>query len=60
MRHTLYPKLAWTGIRKNSRLYLPYILTCIGMVIMFKSESIAQELSNYVLYCFLSLDKRLY
>ena len=35
MRHTLYPKLAWTGIRKNSRLYLPYILTCIGMVIMF-------------------------
>ncbi len=35
MKHNLYPKLAWTGIRKNSRLYLPYILTCIGMAMMF-------------------------
>ena len=31
----LYPKLAVTGIKKNRRLYLPYILTCIGMVAMF-------------------------
>lgn len=31
----LYPNLAWTGIRKNKKLYLPYILTCIGMVMMF-------------------------
>lgn len=35
MRAGLYPKLAWDGIRKNRRFYLPYILTCIGMVMMF-------------------------
>lgn len=31
----LYPKLAAIGIRKNKRLYIPYILTCVGMVTMF-------------------------
>lgn len=35
MRAGLYSKLAWDGIRKNKRFYLPYILTCIGMVMMF-------------------------
>ena len=35
MRANLYPKLAWDGIHKNKRFYLPYILTCIGMVMMF-------------------------
>ena len=35
MKAGLYPKLAWDGIRKNKRFYLPYILTCIGMVMMF-------------------------
>lgn len=30
-----YQHLAWDGIRKNKRLYLPYILTCTGMVMMF-------------------------
>ena len=30
----IYPKLAFEGIRKNRRLYLPYILTCVGMVMM--------------------------
>lgn len=34
MKLGFYPKLAWDGIRKNKRLYLPYILTCIGMVMM--------------------------
>ena len=29
---SLYARLAWDGIRKNKRLYLPYILTCVGMV----------------------------
>ena len=29
-----YPKLAWTGIQKNRKLYLPYLLTCAGMVSM--------------------------
>lgn len=31
----LYPKLAWDGIKKNKRLYVPFILTCAGMVMMF-------------------------
>lgn len=35
MRLGFYPKLAMTTIRKNRKLYLPYILTCIGMVMMF-------------------------
>ena len=35
MKLTFYPKLAWEGIRKNKRLYTPYILTCSGMVMMF-------------------------
>ncbi len=34
MRRLLYPHLAWEGIRKNRRLYLPYLLTCICMVMM--------------------------
>lgn len=35
MKRGFYPKLAWDGIRKNKRIYLPYILTCSGMVMMF-------------------------
>lgn len=35
MKIGFYPKLAWDGIRKNKKIYLPYILTCIGMVMMF-------------------------
>ncbi|MCD8355055.1 MAG: FtsX-like permease family protein [Clostridia bacterium] len=35
MKKGLYSRLAWTGIRKNRQLYLPYLLTCIGMVMMF-------------------------
>ncbi|MCI6429954.1 MAG: ABC transporter permease [Lachnospiraceae bacterium] len=35
MKIDFYPRLAWDGIRKNKRLYLPYILTCAGMVMMF-------------------------
>lgn len=34
MRGVFYPKLAWTGIQKNKQLYIPYILTCAGMVMM--------------------------
>ena len=35
MKKTVYSRLAWTGIRKNKQLYTPYILTCIGMIMMF-------------------------
>lgn len=35
LRLSFHPKLAWEGIRKNKRLYLPYMLTCSGMIMMF-------------------------
>lgn len=35
MKTGFYPKLALDGFRKNKRMYLPYILTCIGMVMMY-------------------------
>ncbi len=35
MKIGFYPKLAWQSICKNKRLYKPYILTCIGMVMMY-------------------------
>lgn len=35
MKAGFYPKLAWNGISKNRRFYLPYILTCVGMVSMY-------------------------
>ncbi|MGN0701488.1 MAG: FtsX-like permease family protein, partial [Oscillospiraceae bacterium] len=31
----LYPRLAVNGIKKNRRIYLPYILTCSGMIMMY-------------------------
>lgn len=35
MKAGFYPKLAWDGIRKNKRLYFPYILTGGVMVMMY-------------------------
>lgn len=35
MKYGLYPKLAWIGIVKNKKIYVPYVLTCIGMIMMF-------------------------
>ena len=35
MKRWFYPRLAWTGIRKNSRLYVPYLLSSVGMVMMY-------------------------
>lgn len=35
MKLGFYPKFAWSSIRKNRRLYMPYILTCAGMVMMY-------------------------
>lgn len=40
MKQYLYLNLAIMGIRKNKRIYVPYILTCIGMVMMY-----------YILHC---------
>ena len=35
MRGTIYNRLAWTNIRKNRKTYLPYMVSAIGMVMMF-------------------------
>ena len=35
MKTGFYAKLAVTGMRKNKRLYFPYLLTCACMVMMF-------------------------
>ncbi len=35
MKLWFYPRLAWEGIRKNRRLYFPYILTGCVMVAMY-------------------------
>jgi putative ABC transport system permease protein len=35
MKKGFYLRLALDGMRKNRRLYLPYLLTCAGMVMMF-------------------------
>ena len=48
MKTLFYPKLAMNGMKKNKRLYLPYILTLVAMVMMMyitaylaRSENIA-------------------
>ena len=35
MNRGFYPRLAWTGMKQNRRLYLPYLLTCTGITAMF-------------------------
>lgn len=35
MRRGFFTKLAWTGIAKNRKIYLPYLLSCVGMIGMF-------------------------
>ncbi len=35
MNRMFYPKLAASNIKKNGKFYFPYILTCIGTVLMF-------------------------
>lgn len=35
MRKSFYPKMAWSGISHNRKLYIPYFFTCIAMVMMF-------------------------
>lgn len=44
MKTSFYPKLAWEGIRKNKRLYFPYMLTGSVMVMMFYILSFLSEL----------------
>ena len=48
MTHRLYPRLAWQGITKNKRLYLPFLLTCVGMVMMtwFRQDLCAKRFAG--------------
>lgn len=62
MRAGFYPKLAWEGIRKNKRLYFPYILTGLVMVMMYyilsflgESPALAQMPGGSVLMSLLPL-----
>lgn len=42
MKSGFYPRLALDGIRKNRRLYFPYIITCVCMVMMYYIMSFLQ------------------
>ena len=62
MRAGFYPKIAWDGIRKNKRLYFPYILTGGVMVMMYyilsfmiESPALAQMPGGSVLMTVLPL-----
>lgn len=46
MKLGFYPKMAVTGISKNRKVYIPYILTCIGMVMMFYIVSFLASSKN--------------
>ena len=35
MKKLYYPKIAFDGIKKNGKLYFPYILTCVCMIAVF-------------------------
>lgn len=43
MKAGFYPKLALDGIRKNKQLYLPYVMTCAVMVMMYYIISFLQQ-----------------
>lgn len=42
MKAGFYPKLAFDGIRKNKKMYIPYIMTCVVMVMMYYIMSFLQ------------------
>ena len=35
MNKTFFPKLAWNGIIKNKKIYIPYIISCMGALMMY-------------------------
>ena len=62
MKAGFYPRIAWDGIRKNKRLYFPYILTGGVMVMMYyilsfmiESPALAQMPGGSVLMTVLPL-----
>lgn len=64
MNAGLYPKLALLGIRKNRRLYVPFMLSAIGIGTMFfilmsiaESEAVQHMRGGNTLYVILGLGK---
>ena len=62
MKRGFYPKLAMTGIARNRKTYIPYILTCTGMIMMFyivsflsRSDTVAAMLGGDTMQGILSL-----
>lgn len=58
MSKRLYPRLAWTSLRKNGKFYLPYILTIMGSAGAFyilMALSQARDLPNMTRYAYLSV-----
>lgn len=43
MKTGIYGRLAWSGIRKNKQLYIPYVITCIVMICMSYIVSFISE-----------------
>ena len=43
MSNKMYPKLAWSAMRKNKQLYVPYLLAGIVMVSVFYILSFLTE-----------------
>ncbi len=35
MKQSIYPRLAWHGVAKNKQIYLPFLLTCIGIFAVY-------------------------
>lgn len=62
MKLSIYPHLAINSIRKNKRLYTPYIMTCMGMIMMFyimsflaKGTAVEQMFGAQIIYLVLNL-----
>ena len=49
MKLALYPRLAWMGLKKNARLYVPYLLSCAFMAAaLYVIAGLASTPSLYV------------
>ena len=49
MNAAFYPRLAWMGLKKNARLYVPYLLSCAFMAaVLYVISALAAAPSLYV------------
>ena len=53
MKMRLYPRLAWQGIRKNGKIYFPYLAACIFVVMVYyligflSSDPVIREMEGF-------------